>query len=192
MVLDRVMVMKETVHVDLLGYTDSQETKEATTADHLAPIAASNQLALSPGPSKSNHPLLLLLNPLLLCVIGRYRAAGDENASVLVNNFEIRELALMTLQCNRQKEVFDLQTDSTTRQTGSYSVNNPSSTFGSEFLHRHLQHCRKRDRAPSQVNRGMQSTLVHLLVPLPSGGFYIVHHGILEHEAYTLLDAMET
>lgn len=70
-------------------------------ADYLAPIAASNQLALSLDPSKSNHPLLLLLNPLLLCVIGRDRAAGDEYASVLVNSFEIRKLALMALQCKR-------------------------------------------------------------------------------------------
>lgn len=37
---------------------------------HLAAIANSKQLALPVDPSKGNHPLLLLLDPILLCVIG--------------------------------------------------------------------------------------------------------------------------
>lgn len=31
----------------------------------------------------------------------------------------------------------------------------------------------------------------HLLVPLPPGGVYVVHNGILGHGACTVLDAVE-
>lgn len=80
-------------------YAHVHKISWTSAAYYLASIAASDQLALSLTPSKGNHPLFLLLDPLLLCVIGGDRAAGDEYTNVLVNMFEIRKLALMTLRC---------------------------------------------------------------------------------------------
>lgn len=91
--------MKEALLAGLYEHISSRKRSNTSTAYYLASIAASDQLALSLDPSKGNHPLFLLLDPLLLCVIGRDRAAGDEDTNVLINSFEIRKLALMTLQC---------------------------------------------------------------------------------------------
>ena len=96
--------MKEALLAGLIEYTSSHKRSKSVKAYHLASIAAGNQLASSLTCSEGDHPLLLLLDPLLLCVIGRDRAAGDEDTNVLINSFEIRKLALVTLQCRSQQK----------------------------------------------------------------------------------------